>query len=193
MNRVAVPLFGRFASTGAFVLTSVLGAAFTLCAPLHASVILYSVGLDANVQQVPPNVSPGTGHATLTLDTVGQTLVVALSYSGLLAPATNAHIHCCAPPGTNAGVVIPFVVPGGFVVGSTSGSMNTTFLLDSTLVADILSGQSYVNIHTTLFPGGEIRGNITADTQVPEPAAMGLMGAALAGLVLLRRKGQYTV
>src|SRR6516162_8697613 len=64
--------------------------------------------------------SPGTGSAVLTLDDVDDTLMVDLSYSGLTTPVTNAHIHCCAPPGVSALVAIPFDPP--FVTGGTSGT-----------------------------------------------------------------------
>ena len=58
-------------------------------------------------------------------------LGVSVSYSGLVQPATDAHIHCCATALTqNADVAIPFI-PAGFVTGSTSGNFNATFDLSS--------------------------------------------------------------
>jgi hypothetical protein len=145
-----------------------------LCAgwmPAGAATITYDVMLDGTQAGTG---SPGTGSALVVLDDSAMTLSVDLTFSGLLAPTTNAHIHCCAPPGSNAGVIIPFVPP--FVVGATSGTFTNTFNLNATQVADVESGLSYINIHTTQYPAGEIRGQIT-----PEPGTFALLGIALAG------------
>ena len=48
------------------------------------------------------------------------------------------------------------------------------------------SGQTYLNIHTTQFPGGEISGFLEATA--PEPSTLLLAGAALASLTLFRRR-----
>lgn len=57
-------------------------------------------------------------------------------------------------------------------------------------VAGLLAGESYLNIHTTQFPGGEIRGFLVA--QVPEPGTFGLLGIGLAtGLLSFRRTRPY--
>jgi len=125
--------------------------------------------------------SPGTGSATLVLDDVANTLDVSLTFSGLLSATTNAHIHCCAPPGMSAGVIIPFVPP--FPLGGTSGSMTNTFAITAAQVLQVESGDSYINIHTDSFPLGEIRGQIAA---VPEPSPLLLLGAGMAGLGAMR-------
>jgi hypothetical protein len=124
--------------------------------------------------------SPGTGTATLVLDDVANTLSVSLTYSGLLYPTIDAHIHCCAVPGEDAPIVIPFMPP--FVVGSTSGTFDHVFSISDEQEMQVLSGLSYINIHSTVFQNGEIRGQIV----VPEPST--LAGIAL-GLIALSARG----
>ena len=123
------------------------------------------------IQEVPPNASPATGSATVVLDAAETTINVTVTFSGLLGQTTAAHIHAPGAPGVNAPVVIAFT---GFPVGVTSGSYNASFAVTAGQVSDLRAGLSYVNIHTNLFPGGEIRGQLTEvlapPTTLPPPA-----------------------
>ena len=77
------------------------------------------------------------------------------------------------------------------------GSYNPSFITnnggtpasaEAALIAGILAGRAYLNIHTVNFGGGEIRGFLVA---IPEPATLLLLGSGLSGLVLkLRRRRQ---
>lgn len=151
----------------------------------------------AGANEVPPVASPGTGLATVILDPTAQTLQINVTFSGLTSNVTAAHIHCCAPLGTNAGVATTVPAFPGFPTGVTSGTYtsavfdltqpliyNPAFVTaqgglaaaEATLIAGIQAGQSYLNIHTANNPGGEIRGQLTA---VPGP----IVGAGLPGLI----------
>ena len=151
--------------------------ALALAAPAGATTFSEIVNLDGAQAGTG---SSGTGTAALTWDDVALTLAINMSYSGLSSPVTAAHIHCCAVPPGNAGVIVPL----GLVTGATSGTFVSTLSLNATQFSQTISGQSYINIHTTTFSGGEIRGNIAA---IPEPGTLALVGIGLACLGARRR------
>lgn len=113
----------------------------------------------------------GTGSATITFDTDTSLLSWNLSYSGLSAAATMAHFHGPAATNQNAGVQVGIGVASNPAIGSAT--------LTSTQSTQLLNELWYINIHTSNFPAGEIRGQVLA---VPEPAVLGLMGLGLLGL-----------
>jgi hypothetical protein len=61
---------------------------------------------------------------------------------------------------------------------------------EAALVAGLLDGETYINIHTTMFPGGEIRGFLSA---VPEPATWAMMLIGFAGLGFAFRQSRRRV
>jgi len=151
-------------------------------------------------QEVPPRATPATGTGFALYDDVALLLFVGLDWQDLLAPASAAHIHCCSGPGVNSTVAIDFV-PAGFP-SVTSGSFSHLFDLDSAasygsgflgsfggdvdaaraaFIAGLTANLAYFNIHTSVFPGGEIRGDIEL---VPEPGSMILMLSGLAAVAV---------
>ena len=135
------------------------------------------------LQETPPNGSPGSGFASLTLDDVsGLVTVTSGSFFGLVAPASAAHIHGPAPVGVAAGVLIGLSVPP-----ATSGPISGSGTLSAPNVSAMLGGLTYVNIHSSAFPGGEIRGQITT---VPEPSTLAMAGLGLGALLWRARRKQ---
>jgi len=121
--------------------------------------------------------SAGTGSGMLTLN-LDNTVSYDITFSGLSGNTTAAHIHGPADVGVPAGVIQGLSFVGG--AGSTSGQLQgTTGAFTASQVTALLDGMTYVNIHSTVNPGGEIRGQIYL---IPEPATVSL--AALGGLGL---------
>jgi hypothetical protein len=89
------------------------------------------------------------------MNIISNNLSYSFTFTNLLSAANLGHIHGPAGPTNNAGVLIPFSVPT-----SASGSFSGTALLSSVQLVDIISGLTYANIHTTNYPGGEIRGQV---------------------------------
>ena len=104
--------------------------------------------------EAPANLSPGTGAMDATLDTASKVLTYSATYSGISGPATAAHFHGPAKPGSNA----PPTVPVAKVASPISG----TATLNDDQISDLKSGMWYFNIHTANVPGGEIRGQVMA-------------------------------
>ena len=120
-------------------------------------------------QEVPPNNSTATGSGTVVLsrDPAGATISVDVTFTGLAANATAAHIHGPAMPGATAPVIIPF--PN--FPASTSGTYSNTFPITPEQVEQLANGLLYINIHNTPFPGGEIRGQLLGCGPTPSPTA----------------------
>jgi len=185
-------------------------AALLFASVAFSAPISYLANLNG-ANESPATPSLGTGFADVTIDLFAHTMRVQVSFSGLLTGNTAAHIHCCTlvPGAGTAGVATVTPTFTGFPGGVTSGTYDNTFDMtlassynpafvsanggttasaEAVLTAGMAAGQTYPNIHTTTFPGGEIRGFLVP--AVPEPSTLLLAGAALASLTLLRRRRQ---
>ena len=168
---------------------------------------IYWVSLSGPAE-VPPNNSPGTGKALVTIDAVANTMRVQATFSGLVAGVTACHIHAptAVPFSGTAGVATTLPTFAGFPSGVTFGTYDQTFnmLLASSwnaayvtnnggttasawtaFRAAITAGRAYLNIHSSTFPGGEIRGFLNAcpTINVSIPNAFALPSGVLANTV----------
>lgn len=134
------------------LLVLILLIAFLMVGGAQAATKVFKAAMDG-ASEVPPTASTGTGAATVTLDTATRKLTWDVTYSGLTGPAMAAHIHGPADPGKNAGVVVP-------LTGSLKSPIKGAKVLTSAQVADLEAGKYYVNIHTAVNKGGEIRGQL---------------------------------
>jgi hypothetical protein len=140
-------------------------------------------GFEATLDEAQANAGMGTGSAatgtaTLALNTSADGLSYTITLVGLdldgaqtLDPSddvTALHFHN-APPGANGGVVFGLIAPNhdtdDLVIDPAAGTLtgiweNTDVnpLIDQLAALD--AGNLYLNVHTTSFPGGEIRGQV---------------------------------
>jgi CHRD domain-containing protein len=172
--------------------------------PITLSAVLS--GLNEN----PPVASPGTGLAIVTLDPDAQTLQLVVTFSGLTSTDMAAHIHCClASPFASNNVGVATTVPAfpGFPLGVTSGTYtspvfdltqpliyNPAFVTaqgglsqaEAAFIAGLLNNETYLNIHTSTNPGGEIRGILS---RVPdEGGTLSLLVLGIVGLITARKR-----
>jgi glucose/arabinose dehydrogenase len=98
-----------------------------------------------------------TGSGTFSVE--GNTLLFNVRYAGLSGPATAAHIHGAAPASQATGVMINLAPYNGGAFGVT-GTFSGRVTLTPAQKAAILRGETYVNVHTALNSGGELRGQI---------------------------------
>ena len=124
-------------------------------------------------QEVPPKETLATGQAIFQLNKDG----TELSYKLIVANIEDlhmSHIHI-APAGSNGGVVVwlyPSAPPAVMLPGTTNGILATGIITSASLVGilkgktlndlitQINEGNAYVNVHTMVNPGGEIRGQV---------------------------------
>ena len=128
------------------------------------------------------------GSAEVTFDDAALTVTVNETWESLRGLATINHIHVATTPGGNGNVALSFPIPN---TSPSTGSYAGVFTLDSasfdSLLAGTNAGLAYVNLHSTAFKGGEIRGFLAP---VPEPETYALMalGLVVVGLWTRRRR-----
>lgn len=151
---------------------------------LAALLVLTTVGLAAGPSEVwttrlsgqnevPPNDSKAHGSATIRVVRDGKE-ITSIEYRvrvSNLNDLTAGHIHSGAEgvagpvvvnlnPRIGSGRAQGIVAEGSFDAGDLAGPLTGMTLED--LYALFTSGEAYVNLHTTLHPGGEIRGQLSA-------------------------------
>jgi hypothetical protein len=129
--------------------------------------------------EVPPKATNGAG--TFRAKAGDGVITFTLTYSGLSTPAFMSHLHF-AQPGVNGGIFVwlcgtaggkQACPPGTTARATVTGQITAA---DITAVPDqgvaamdlatalriIQNGDAYVNVHTSKYPGGEIRGQVSA-------------------------------
>jgi hypothetical protein len=124
--------------------------------------------------EVPAVSSTGTGELLARIANDESSIEYTLSYQDLEGTAMAAHIHL-GQPGVNGGVIAFLCGGGGKPACPASGSVSGTITEADVIgpaaqgiaageLAEVITamrqGMTYVNVHTSKHPGGEIRGQI---------------------------------
>ena len=140
----------------------------------NAAQWMMSCSIDGS-QEVGPTGSPGFGSGSFIIDDVANTVDYNITWGGTIGTETAAHFHGYAPAGVNAGV------RSALPLGSPKiGTWNA----NATDISNILAGMIYVNIHTTAFGGGEIRGQVINPVLLPVELTSFTAASAANGIVL---------
>ncbi len=138
--------------------------------------------------QIPAVAEAGAGAGWITL--VGNLMYYDIDFYGLSSDATDAHLHGPATATQAAGVLAPLAGASG-----TAGTLESSQKISLEALTNLLQGLTYVNVHTTRHPGGEIRGqvapwqftvNLSGGAEIPpvSPAGTGSGTLTLSGSTL---------
>jgi hypothetical protein len=180
----------------ALVVATMLG----LAPGAQATIVIFNATLDG-LQETPPNSSSASGTASIVFDTTADTVAFNVPFQGLTPAApgldagTDSHIHFGAP-GIGGPVLLPLEPLAGRSSGTLAGTVNGSVLAPNPFninnLQDVVNagvaGNLYINLHSTAFPNGEIRGQLAL---VPEPSmvALLLVGLVGAGVARMRIRG----
>lgn len=157
-----------------------LGILATSVALAHAEIITIDDVVLDGFQTIPATNSPAIGHAIVSVDTDTRDILINGTFSGMLGTVFGGHIHGPADADQNSPIVIfalDIVSQDGH-----SGSFSLDARLTQFQLSAFLDSRTYLNLHSTEFRDGEIRGQIV----VPAPSVAALL--PLGGLMLTRRR-----
>lgn len=105
----------------------------------------------SGANETPANVSTAYGTSTGVYNTTTKILTLSTTYTGVTV--TAGHLHK-GDPGVSGPVEFPFAVTASPIVFTSSA-------LTATEETDLMENKYYVNLHSSTYPGGEIRGQLT--------------------------------
>ncbi|MEO0556653.1 MAG: CHRD domain-containing protein [Bacteroidota bacterium] len=157
---------------------SALAFLVLLSAPVVHAQAAYQAALIGD-NEVPAVTTPADGIAKVFID--GTTITVSGSFTGLTSEYVASHIHRGAA-GENGPVAL--TLTAGLSLDKTEGSWefaNNTFTVTQALADSIANGLTYVNVHTTSNPAGEIRGQIVTSARTADALIVGVFDGPLTG------------
>jgi len=119
---------------------------------------------------VPPKTTNGSGLASLALDTETNLLYYTVRVSNVVS-VTAAHIHV-GPADENGPVVFGLYALTSGRPFNAANPIGGGLRLDGQNLVDLLTDFYYVNVHTVVNPGGEVRGQVGQVRQLSLPVIL---------------------
>jgi hypothetical protein len=116
-------------------------------------------GSATGAQENPPVTTSGTATLSGSYNRDNNVFNYTVNWTGLTGPLTAAHFHGPAAVGVNA----PPMFDISITSNGTSGTASGTVTLADTTETHLLNGRIYYNLHTALYPAGEIRAQVSAN------------------------------
>lgn len=111
----------------------------------------------SGANEIPANTSSGSGTLTGTYDAATYKLSYKLTFKDLAGTGTAAHFHGPATATENASVAVGIT---SFPAGTSSGNVSANVVITAAQGADLIGGKWYVNVHSSAYGAGEIRGQV---------------------------------
>ena len=141
-----------------FSILTLLITLYTACKEDLPTIISRRNLVMSGANEIPAKPGPGSGTFDIDYNQSTRILTYTVKWNSLTGNVTGFHIHGSADKFTNAPVLQNFT---GYPT-TPSGTYTGTLLVDGVVIKeeDLFRGGFYINIHTALNPGGEIRGQI---------------------------------
>jgi hypothetical protein len=133
--------------------TAILFTLLSVGFSLNHAQILFTATLNGN-NEVPSTTTKGTGTAWAVLNPDMTSLTFHITYAQLDSTFTHSHFHI-GTSGTSGGVIFP--LDSYFNGNTAAGTWNN---IPDSVLARLLKGEIYVNVHSMAYPNGEIRGQL---------------------------------
>ena len=118
-------------------------------------------GSASGSKEIPTNTSTGTATLTGTYNKSTNSLSYMINWTGLTGNLSAAHFHGPATATESAGPMLDITIGTNGLSGSTSATVTVTDAFETAL----LDGKVYYNLHTALYPNGEVRSQVAASPQ----------------------------
>ncbi|HTU27060.1 MAG TPA: CHRD domain-containing protein [Pirellulales bacterium] len=171
------------------LLFAVAVLAFGMAGSSASSALAAIITLEAELdpfQEVPPHNTPAYGSVEATLDTTsGAFSIVAGTgqYADLLGGSSSVRLSDGAAGANGPTISLLVLDDPGATTGTFSGSASPNLTMAQ--ITDAMAGNTYINIADSVYPSGELRGQLTV---TPEPSSLVLAAMAAVGLLVAARK-----
>ena len=118
-------------------------------------------GTASGSKEIPTNTSTGSATLTGTYNARTNSLMYTINWTGLSGNLSAAHFHGPATETESANPMQDITIGTNGASGTTSATVTVTDAFETALLA----GKIYYNLHTALYPNGEVRSQVTTSPQ----------------------------